>query len=370
LSVVSIQPCDDYTPASVERAVRLALADLGGMNRFVSEGQRVHVKPNLLSAKPPERAITTHPTVTAIVVKIAMENGAIVAIGDSPGGAVKGVARALEQTGTRQAAIDVGAEIANFETGGVVPRKGRDRTFQVLRHIAEADAWISVPKLKTHVLTRMTGAVKNTFGVIPGLRKSEYHKEAPTQKEFSSLIVDLYSVAKPNLIVMDAVVAMEGDGPASGDPRYVGFIIASDDAVAIDAVCARIMGLKPDEVLTTTFGAERGLGISDLSKIEVVGCNLERAVVSDFVLPSNRARFIPGPVAKLLAPLLWVKPAINRELCINCNMCVDSCPTEALHKAKPYPYFTYDDCIKCLCCHELCPERAVYLAKSWLASRL
>ncbi|HEX9916523.1 MAG TPA: 4Fe-4S binding protein, partial [candidate division Zixibacteria bacterium] len=167
-----------------------------------------------------------------------------------------------------------------------------------------------------------------------------------------------------------AVVCMDGDGPSSGKPKYLGLILASADAVALDKVCSRIFGFKEDEIETTNIAEERGLGTADFSKIELVGEKLSDIALPKFDLPSNRfLKMVPKFMVKLLEPYVWVRPNVKEELCTNCNLCVENCPMKVIQKDSKRPNFNYAECINCLCCHELCPENAVYLEKSWLARK-
>ncbi len=217
----------------------------------------------------------------------------------------------------------------------------------------------------------MTCAVKNMFGSIPGFRKSEYHRDAPKPGDFARVIADIYSLTKPHLSIVDAVVCMEGDGPSSGNPKYLGLLFAGTDAVALDMVAAKIMGFKDGEIEITSTAQEKGLGAESFSEMEMVGERFAELSLPKFVLPSNRLlKLIPRFLLAPIKPLVWVRPAILDGNCINCNICVDNCPTNTIQKGEKKPSFDYTDCINCMCCHELCPEKAVFLKKSWIAKRI
>jgi uncharacterized protein (DUF362 family) len=267
-SPVSILQCPDYTLEKVREVVKKSFENLGGIEKFVKKGDRVLVKPNLLSAKEPERAITTHPAVVQAVVEEVQKLGAIPWISDSPGGADRGVKRVFDKTLMTQVAQTTGARLFPFEGSGVYERKAQSgKIYYIAKPASDADVIISLPKLKTHSFLLYTGAVKNMFGTIPGFRKAEYHKEAPKTYEFASVMVDIFSLRPPEISLMDAVVVMEGDGPSSGSPQYLGLILASPDAVALDTVGAKIFGYKDDEIETTLIAQKRGLGQKELSQI-------------------------------------------------------------------------------------------------------
>jgi uncharacterized protein (DUF362 family)/Pyruvate/2-oxoacid:ferredoxin oxidoreductase delta subunit len=371
-SQVSIVKCDDYTYENVQRAVKICIAYLGGLKRFVKKNQTVLIKPNLLSAKDPSRAITTHPSIIRAVVEEVQKLGAIPLLGDSPGGVDRGIRRVWENTKLSEVAGQTDAKLVAFESEGVYQKTTPEgKTYYIARPVIDADVIISLAKLKTHTLTLMTCAVKNMFGSIPGFRKGEYHKEAPKPKDFARVIVDIFSLTKPHLTLVDAIVCMDGDGPSSGDPKYAGLILASTDAVALDMVAAKIMGFKDGEIDTTSIAQEKELGPKSFDQIEIRGESLNTLSLPKFVLPSNRfMRLIPDFLIKLVTPFVWVRPNILDGNCINCNICVDNCPTKSIHQGEKRPYFDYTNCINCMCCHELCPYKAIYLEKSRLAKRI
>ncbi len=371
-SQVSITSCSDYTYPHVQSAVKTCLDNIGGLERFVKKDQRVLIKPNLLSAKDPSRAITTHPAVVQAVTEQVQRLGAVPILGDSPGGVDRGIKRVWENTKLSEVAGQTGAKLVAFESSGVYGKTTPEgKTYHIARPVIDADVIISLAKLKTHTLTLMTCAVKNMFGSIPGFRKGEYHKEAPKPKDFAGVVVDIFSLTRPHLTLVDAVVCMEGDGPSSGDPKYLGLLLASTDAVALDMVAAKMMGFKEGEIDTTRLAQEKGLGAESFDQIEIMGESLNELALPKFVLPSNRLiKMIPNFLLKLIGPFVWVRPNILESNCINCNICVENCPTQTIRKGENRPSFDYTNCINCMCCHELCPEKAIYLEKSRIAKRI
>ncbi len=329
------------------------------------------MKPNLLAAKEPARAITTHPAVIEVVVRMLLDLGARVTIGDSPAGAVKGLQRYWDNTGLSEVARRTGAQLVAFETGGVQERVVRGLRYYISRYVLEADVLINLPKLKTHGLTLYTGAVKNLFGTVPGLRKSEYHKQAPHPEDFAQVLVDIYSVVRPHLHIADGIVGQEGNGPSSGTVRPIGVLLASTDGVALDVVGAAIMGFDPEEIDTTRIASERGLGVGRLQQIQLLGAQLDSLRLPDFVLPSNRLiKLVPRWLMLLGARLIWVRPRAIRETCKRCGVCQSNCPVGAISTDPDgYPIMDYSRCIKCMCCDEGCPHQAIEQEMSWLARR-
>jgi uncharacterized protein (DUF362 family)/Pyruvate/2-oxoacid:ferredoxin oxidoreductase delta subunit len=364
---VSVTRCSSYDVETVSEALRRCLSQIGGMAAFVKPNQRVFLKPNLLSAKDPAKAVTTHPAIVEAVAHAVREVGAVPVVGDSPGGAIRGVKRVWANTGMEEMARRTGIELVNLEASGSKAIRFGRYTFFIAKPILDADVIINLPKLKTHSLTLLTCAVKNIFGVVPGFRKGEQHKLFPKPREFSEMLVHLYKLVTPTLNIVDAVFAMEGNGPSSGMPRKLSLMLAGEDAVAIDAVAAAIVGFPDGAIETTRIAGEMGLGEGRLERIELAGdgtgVRAER-----YELPSNLAvRLIPRPLARLVAPLVWVKPSIDPERCTGCAFCFESCPVQAIQKNGSVYRIDDKRCVTCLCCHELCPESSIVIRMSWLA---
>ena len=127
--------------------------------------------------------------------------------------------------------------------------------------------------MKTHSLMRLTGAVKNMYGAIAGLHKTELHKKFPSPEEFAKVLIDAFEAVKPNLVLMDGIVSMDQAGPASGRLRDTGLLIAGEDSVACDSVFAELVGIRPLDILTTREAFDRKLGEADLGNIEISGEN-------------------------------------------------------------------------------------------------
>jgi ferredoxin len=266
-----------------------------------------------------------------------------------------------------------GVPLLNFEGGSSVEMRGRLRSYMIARSVIDADVIVNVPKLKTHVLTTYTGCVKNMFGAVPGFAKGRLHSEAPRPVPFSRHIVDIYSLVRPSLNIMDAVVTMEGDGPSGGKPRRVGAILGGTDGVAVDAVAAMMIGLKEGAVPMLRQAQERGLGTAALSQIEIVGEAPHSFDTRGFALPRpGMLNLVPSFLVRALRPWIWVYPEMSKEWgceAERCGLCVRSCPVSAIEMTETGPVVDRRACVECLCCHEVCPHGAVRVKLSRLAQR-
>ncbi|MCI0495043.1 DUF362 domain-containing protein [candidate division KSB1 bacterium] len=366
-SIVSIVRCRDYEQGQVDDAIDQSIKNIGGFDQLIKQGSHVHIKPNLLTAKSPEKAATTHPSVVKSLVKRVLELGGLVTIGDSPAGISRPIEEYWQATGMEQIAKETGAKLVKLEKQGVVERTVDGKSYFIASVIAEADVVINVCKLKTHNLTLFTGAIKNMFGAIPGFKKSEYHKQAPKVEEFSEIIVDIFSAVRPQINIMDAIEIMEGNGPSAGRPRHLGVILASKDAVALDAIASNIVGFEAGEILTTEKAYQRGLGEKDIDKIAILGESLEALGDLQIALPTNRFQYyIPASVVKVLGKLVWVRPKPDANRCKRCGACIAICPTRAMNPKDGFPVIDYNKCISCFCCDEVCPHNAIDQDMSWL----
>lgn len=373
-STVSLVACESYDPDLVRSAVRAVLAPLGGMERFVRPGMKVLLKPNLLSDASPERATTTHPAMIRAVAEAVQAAGGTAWIGDSPGGPISGNARVLRATGVAEVAAHVGAQLVPFDQ--VVWRRldaqrpgGRKATvdYFIAPPVFDADLVIDLPKLKTHVLTGFTGAVKNLYGVIPGTRKRDLHFKAPGVVDFSPVLVDVLELVRPGLALMDGVVGLEGNGPgASGTPRRYGCLAASADPVALDAVMAGAIGYRAGEVLHLKLAGARGLGVDDPGAIVSVG-ETHAIEFGQVQLPRSYWYYrVPAWVSAPFYRFARVRPHLAPEMCIGCGRCVEVCPRDAIRAGSPVE-IDLEQCVGCMCCVEICPQGALTPRRGWLA---
>lgn len=376
--VVSIRRCDRYDDAEIADALERLLEPLGGIGTFVSPDQSVFLKVNLLMKAEPDRAVTTHPSLVRAVVRAAKSAGARdIAIGDSPGGRVNAsAARALfETSGMSAIAREEGVRVSLLDDSVVrvpSPSGVLYQSFNLGREAVEADVLIDMPRMKTHGFMMFTGAVKNLFGCVPGLEKAQFHVKVPDREDFAGMLVDLLGACRPALSIMDAVVAMEGDGPSGGTPRHVGALLASADAIALDVVASSIARFDPMDVYTNAVAHRRGLGPRTADDVPVIGTPWRELVPPTFLHPaSDPTARMPAGIAKWARKHAASRPHLeNPDACTTCRTCEKNCPVKAIRMVKRRPAFDYDACIRCYCCQELCPDQAIGLRTPWFVDRL
>lgn len=375
-SKVALIRCNQYDPHEVKEAIKRGIALLGGISTFMKPGESILLKPNVLVGDNPDKVITTHPIVFQAIAELFKEKGADLFYGDSP--AMGKPERHLKQGGYKEFADALGIRLADFQTPIKVsfPNALLAKQLYLAQGAIDAHGIISICKLKTHAFTRITGAVKNQFGCIPGLRKAEYHVKMPDVFDFARLLVDINSYLKSRLrlFVMDGIVAMEGNGPRGGDPVPMNVLLFSTDPVALDSVVCRLIDLNPEFVPTLKFGEEGGLGKYKTEDIEHVGDEIESFIKHDFKIvrqaPDRLAssRSFPTFLKNFVSP----RPEIDYNRCVNCGSCVLQCPVNPkavnwpFNDKKKKPVYDYKKCIRCYCCQEICPEKAIAIKTPFL----
>jgi uncharacterized protein (DUF362 family)/Pyruvate/2-oxoacid:ferredoxin oxidoreductase delta subunit len=366
-SKVALVRCSSYDEEEVFAAFRQGVALLGGVQQFAAPGETVLLKPNVLTGDPTERGVCTHPAVVKAAGRLFRAVTRQVTYGDS---SETGRPREnLESCGIAAAARELGLEAAEFEQARSVafPSSPHHKGFPLATGALSANGIINLCKLKTHLLTRMTGAVKNLYGCIPGFqRKKALHVIYPIPQEFSRMLVALNLLLRARLHVVDGVMAMEGNGPRSGDLRPLGILLFSTDPVAIDAVMCRLVELNPLYMGSARPGRAWGLGTYLEEEIELVGDPWTRAANGDFRVPRGPVLDLAGGGGMTyLNHLIGRRPVIDARKCTRCGQCVQACPVHPKavdwhdgNRKKP-PSHKYLRCIRCYCCQETCPEGAI-----------
>lgn len=367
MSKVIIQECKDYELETVIGKINAAIEMLGGWDKFVKPQDTVLLKVNLIGPKASESAAVTHAEFVRAVVRILKSRNCNVWIGDSSGGAIAGIAptsKGFKVAGYERVAQEEGVEVKNFDREGVVAVKPESRceeTMHIAKPMFDADVVINLPKLKTHSAQIFSGAVKNVFGCIPGLRKAQYHRMAPEPRDFGEIICDIHKATKIQLHIMDGILAMEGEGPTAGSIYQASKIIISEDPLALDVVAAKMVGINVEDVPILETARKRNLGEGWLENITLAGDYELVPRLLRFKLP-KRIRGTKKSNSKALVKIIdffKTRPQINPKKCKKCNMCVESCPVQAIDTDTKQ--IDYNACIECMCCHELCMFKAVEL---------
>ncbi|MDP6381502.1 MAG: DUF362 domain-containing protein, partial [Phycisphaerae bacterium] len=322
-------------------------------------GKKVFVKPNMLGPMPPESNVCTHPSVVREVIAALEKRGAAeVLVGDNSG--MRGYGsnvQCAKATGLYEVA---GGRFVNISDD---PRRVEtDSRFAsemvVSGQILDADVFISLPKMKTHVATGITGGLKNSYGILVGGQKTMLHRAARGPVNFAEVVLDAFAIRPPDFLIMDAVCGMEGQGPAGGKTRHIGRLLASTNAAAMDVVMTAMMGVSPEAVPMLCIANERGLGPINTDEIDVEG---PFYVLDDFKTPGIGMGL--GTLAsRLMGHLIVTQPRADKTVCVRCEACAKICPVEAI-TMDPFPVINKAKCISCFCCHELCKYTAMQISR-------
>jgi len=364
----------EYTEQSMDALAEKLFAPYGGVKGLLNGKRRVLIKPNLVAKKPLDTGTTTHPLMLRAICKALLAEGAEVTVAESHGGPYT-TATAKGQfsgCGITEAVKDLDVSLyTEAESAHISYPDGLiAKSFEVIKPIAETDFIINLCKLKTHALTTYSGAAKNTFGAIPGMRKFELHARFTDIHHFTRMLNDLHLALPVGLNVVDGILGMEGNGPTAGIPKKYGFVAVGKSAFLTDLICADLIGLDSAEVPQLKDAAERslcpnkgGYEHTNLSREEYEGLRC-----ADTTLPDSHSagavswiarvqRMGGGRVIKLFRP----KPKVKKSRCVGCGKCAEYCPVHTIEMKKGKPRIIRDKCIHCFCCQELCPISAIYI---------
>lgn len=369
--ITSAVKCASYSPSELASSLRKAVELSGDLPEV--KGKTVLLKPNILSASAPEKAVTTHPEFVKQCVLLFLDLGAKeVLAGDSPG--YHSSEAGGKKSGIMEAVKEAGGTWVDFSDSVTVknPSGKLVKSFKLASEIKKADIIISLPKMKTHQLLYYTGAMKNIFGLVPGLKKASFHLRFSDRNLFARMIVDLNLAVKNVYSIMDGITAMEGHGPGSGNPRQAGVILASSNPLALDIAASSIMGYNPLELPVITDALERKYWLDSADGFEVKGEKLGDLVIKDFdriKILKDASMFkdkMPPLFFEILKRFTIPRPVFDHDKCIECGYCVRICPAGALSLPTgpdSRVHIDYKKCINCYCCHEICPAKAISIKK-------
>ena len=371
-SLVALIPCDNYDEEKVFHSVSKGIELIGGIDSLIGKDEKILIKPNLLSGSDPSKAITTNPSVFEAVLRYLREKDyKNITYGDSPSG-ISNMEEIVKVTQLKDKADKYDVKLADFDSYKTVnnPNGHVAKKFSLCNGVIDADAIISISKMKTHALENITGAIKNQYGCIFMNKKSLGHAKYPNSSIFAQMLIDLNLYLKPRLYIMDGIIAMEGNGPASGNPVLMKTLLISKDPVALDSTFARLVDLKPEYVPTNVYGDKYKLGNMNFDNICVVTPDGEITIEDafnkygnkDFVVNRNKRSFWSLKELFHKSKEKKHKPVVDFNLCIACGKCEGACPVEgkAVHSGNgKKASYDYSKCIRCYCCQEVCPAKAI-----------
>ena len=359
----------------VRTAVFQALEDIHASSLFSQKGLHVLIKPNILSGKPPERAVTTHPLVLQAVIQwVKQFKPKRILVCDSSGGNnPKATENAMKGSGIKKICVQEGIDCIPFEKSPrvmyTVPDPLVFHEYISSSLIAESDIIINVPKVKTHELCTLTCSIKNIFGTVLLGNKAKVHTLFPNVDKFSAALVDIYSTVKPHLTLIDGYYAMEGHGPAAGNVVKWNLILAGYDGLALDRLVSELIGLDPKLIPYFEPGIKKGIGSLDLDKFTLVGespQNVARKFKAPRKFPIQLLKLVPSSIHNYAAKILYrARWKADPNACILCGICWSNCPVQALLPpenkkiGETVPIWDKKKCITCFCCSELCPQEAI-----------
>lgn len=377
---VYLKKCKNYNYDLIYASIKEAINALGGIEKYIKPKETVFIKANLLMAKAPEDAVTTHPTfIKALGNYLINENSNRVIVGDSPGGPFnkKALMRVYKTCGYLEAFKDTAIELnMNFESRSLSFDGKLLKNITLIDGILEADHVISVAKLKTHGMMKYTGAVKNMFGTIPGVLKAEFHFRMPKVDDFANMLIDVCLASNPVLSFIDGIQGMEGSGPSGGDIVNSEIIIASQNPFDADRIAIELIGMDYQTVPTVNQSIKRSLTIESIDSIQLIGDDYSSIKIKEFISPKiSKIDFLnqvlPDGIANKINNIIKPKPVFNLDRCIKCRVCHDNCPAKTIDMpAGAYPKLIVDGCISCFCCQELCPENAIDIKRLWVLDKI
>lgn len=362
---LSITKCKSYEISSVRKSILDLLKPFGGIRHFVKPNTIVLLKPNMLSCKSPDFAATTHPAIVEVVANLCIEIGAKVIIGDSPPVIFGKAEKYWRETGFKDVADKTGAELLCFEKDEKETLKintnNKSIDVHVIKTLFNVDTVINLPKMKTHNLTRITGAVKNYYGLIPGLEKARWHSIFSNSIQFGNFIADFASKIPTHLSIMDAIEAMEGQGPAGGNVIKPGLLLASPHPVCIDLAFCKISNITSESVPVLKRCKQIGFGPNSLEEVKIHG---DLFPLTHYDVPDSFFVYrMPSFVVASLRKFVWARPQLT-GVCIKCGRCIKVCPAGAISIEEGKALFNKEKCVSCFCCMEVCPQDAIEMKLS------
>ncbi len=357
---VFIDRCEDYR--RVQQVIEDGFSTLGGVDRLITKGETILLKPNLLKGSPPEDAVVTHPELIISVIKILEKKDVDIIVGDSPAGPMseRRLRKYYEKSDWLRIEEETSATL-NYDVEKFIKENPDGRTkksFEMIRLAEEVDSIINLPKLKTHSLTVLTGGVKNLLGLVHGLSKAAYHGQFDTLNDFGKVLVDISETidTKTKITIMDGILGMEGRGPSGGKPVELESILISESPMAVDHASCKMFGIPVQKVPTLS---EEYFDPETIDYIKRKPSSFEYDM--DYPPGGSTPYRVPNFIASFFSNFYLDRPSLEEERCIKCWRCEEICPKDAIKKKSYGPKISWFKCIRCYCCTEACPEEALYV---------
>ncbi|MBW9154365.1 DUF362 domain-containing protein [Clostridium estertheticum] len=379
---VALLKCEQYDVDLIEKKLREGFELLGGdefLRKLIPKDSKVLLKPNMLSVESKESPVVTHYAVFEAVIRIVKEYSNYVSFGDSPG--FGDSRKAAEKSGLMEVADRYGVKFEDFKESVHVRLDNSIlcKSWNVAKAAYDADVVITLPKLKTHAMAYYTGAVKNQFGCIPGTQKATWHTRMPDANNFCKMLLDLNTAVGTNFAILDGIIAMEGNGPKSGQAYNLNTLIMGQSLTAVDSIAVRLIGYDnplDTPVLKEAYDSKWGVVLP--KDINILGEKLEDMKAKNFKLcrKGGNFYFISPAVTNFLRGMIAPNPTLIQEKCIGCGRCAEVCPekpvviTMVKNGNKLNPKWNMNECIRCFCCQELCPVGAIETKYSTLGRLL
>ncbi|MBU3187737.1 DUF362 domain-containing protein [Clostridium estertheticum] len=379
---VALLKCEQYDVDLIEKKLREGFELLGGdefLRKLIPKDSKVLLKPNMLSVESKESPVVTHYAVFEAVIRIVKEYSNYVSFGDSPG--FGDSRKAAEKSGLMEVADRYGVKFEDFKESVHVRLDNSIlcKSWNVAKAAYDADVVITLPKLKTHAMAYYTGAVKNQFGCIPGTQKATWHTRMPDANNFCKMLLDLNTAVGTTFAILDGIIAMEGNGPKSGQAFNLNTLIMGQSLTAVDSTAVRIIGYdNPLDTPVLKEAYDSNWGVVLPKDINILGEKLENMKAKNFKLcrKGGNFYFINPAVTNFLRGMIAPNPTLIQEKCIGCGRCAEVCPekpvviTMVKNGDKLNPKWNMNECIRCFCCQELCPVGAIETKYSTLGRLL
>ncbi len=298
---VILSRCSDYSPHGIAEALQKQFELLGGLEKFVRPSDTVLLKPNFIAPRSRRHATQTHPTVIIETARLLKDFGARPFVGDSPAwGNVFTCVKALR---LEEPLKKLSVPVKQLDKPKWCWIETKNIKVGISSVALDADVIINLPKFKSHQQLTATFAVKNMFGCVSGKRKALWHfAKGKNADDFCELLIEIFKFLNPALTIIDGIIAMDSQGPIRGRTRPLGWLISGTDPIACETICAKLVGIEPENVPIIKTARQIGFGCSDIAKIEIAGDDFPQNICTDFQLPK-------------MVPIRFSLPHVCKSIC-------------------------------------------------------